>query len=80
MSCKHLRKSLLRAAKEVGEPQTANCRFKMTGAAKAKELHSKLFEMGFEKSATPGLHCCFYSDQDYSKCPWFTRGPHEEGL
>ncbi len=77
MFCKHLRISQLRKTGEKGSlvdvVQTANCRFKLTGEAKAKEIYLKLLEMGIEKGAVPGVHCPFYPDGDYSTCPWYTR-------
>jgi hypothetical protein len=76
MNCKHLRISPLRKTGEPGSQvdvvQTARCRFKLTGEAKAKEVHLKLLEMGIEKGTDPGVHCPFFPTGDYSICPWYT--------
>ncbi len=77
MFCKHLRLRQLRTTGEKGsqvdDAQTANCRFKLTGEDKAKEVYLKLLEMGIEKGADPGVYCPFYPKGSYSTCPWYTR-------
>ena len=77
MYCKHLRISQQRKTEENGiqvdAVETANCRYKLTGEAKAKEVYLKLLELGIEHGASPGLHCPFYPNGDYSTCPWYIR-------
>jgi|GEM_PF-6101878 len=71
-SCKHLRKSLLKKTGGVDDLQAANCRFKMTGASKAKEIHGKLYALGIDQGEDPGIHCPLHTSGEYAKCPWYT--------